>query len=145
MNKYLSFYLLAAGLAVAQVPAPHPAFDKDAVHEIRITFPDPDWYQTLTDNYDGVRAENPYFPASLEWAEYKFETIGVRFKGNSSYSAANTKKKPFRLKLNEFVKGQKIEGLGSFSLSNAWNDPSFVREKIYYEMAASLGIKAPRS
>jgi hypothetical protein len=54
-------------------------------------------------------------------------------------------KKPFRLKLNAFVSGQKIEGVGSLNLSNAWNDPSFVREKAYYELAASLGLKAPRS
>ncbi|MBI4910763.1 MAG: CotH kinase family protein [Acidobacteria bacterium] len=143
--KLLTYLILAAGLAVAQVPPPHPVFDKDAVHEIRLNFPDPDWYQTLTDNYDGVRAENPYFPAAITWGDYKFETVGVRFKGNSTYSATTTKKKPFRIKLNEFTKGQKIEGMASFSLSNAWNDPSFVREKIYYEMAAAFGIKAPRS
>lgn len=71
--------------------------------------------------------------------------VGVRFKGNSSYNGATTKKKPFRIKLNEFVKSQKIDGTASFSLSNAWNDPSFVREKPYYELAAAAGLKAPRS
>jgi spore coat protein CotH len=136
---------LAALTASAQVPLPYPIFDQDAVHDIKITFPNADWFQVLTDNYDGVRAENPYFEASLEWSSYKFAKIGVRFKGNSSYSAARGRKKPFRIKLNEFVSGQKIEGIGSFSLSNGWNDPSFVREKLYYELANALGIKAPRS
>lgn len=145
MRYLFAIVLATATLATAQIPNPYEIFDKDAVHEIRITFPNEDWYEVLTANYSGVRAENPYFPASIEWGSNKFETIGVRFKGNSSYSAANTKKKPFRLKLNEFVKGQKIDGIGSFSLSNGWNDPSFVREKLYYELAASLGLKAPRS
>jgi spore coat protein CotH len=138
--------VLASLTAFAQLPNVYPIFDQDAVHEIKITFPNEDWYDVLVDNYDGVRAENPYFPAALEWGPYKFDNIGVRFKGNSTFtSSAATGKRPFRIKLNEFVKGQKIDGIGSFSLSNAWNDPSFVREKLYYEMAARMGIKAPRS
>src|SRR4051812_46916048 len=99
--RYCAALMLFAVAAAAQIPNPYPIFDQDAVHEIRLTFPNADWYQVLTDNYDGVRAENPYFPASLEWGANKFETVGVRFKGNSSYSAAQTKKKPFRIKLNE--------------------------------------------
>ncbi len=141
---FLSSALLAIP-ALAQIPNSYPIFDRDAVHEIKITFANADWFQVLTANYDGVRVENPYFPASIEWGENKFENIGVRFKGNSSYSASRGRKKPFRLKLNEFVKGQKIDGIGSFSLSNGWNDPSFVREKAYYEVAAAIGLKAPRS
>jgi spore coat protein CotH len=145
MRSRLAFFFLTCGLgAVAQMPPPHPAFNQDAVHEIRLRFPNADWYEVLTANYSGVKADNPYFPASFEWGSYKYDTVGVRFKGNSSYNITG-KKKPFRIKLNEFVKGQKIEGMASFSLSNAWGDPSFVREKAYYELAAALGLKAPRS
>lgn len=145
--KYLALaFVLCSAALQAQLPNAYPIFEKDAVHEIKLTFPKEDWYEELVANYDGVRAENPYFPATLEWGNYKFENIGVRFKGNSSYnSSAATKKRPFRLKLNEFVKGQKIDGIGAFNLSNAWGDPSFVREKVYYEMAAALGLKVPRS
>ena len=138
------FSLLCGFGAVAQMPPPHPAFDQDAVHEIHLRFPNADWYEVLQANYSGVEADNPYFPASLEWGSYNFENVGVRLKGNSSYNIQG-RKKPFRIKLNEFVKGQKIENMASFSLSNAWNDPSFVREKAYYELAAALGLKAPRS
>ena len=145
LQRSLALGIFTAALACAQIPLPYPIYDQDAVHEIKLTFANADWFEVLTANYDGVRADNPYFPAKLEWGQYSFDQVGVRFKGNSTYSASTGKKKPFRLKLNEFVKGQKIEGIGSFSLSNAWSDPSFVREKLYYEMAATLGIKAPRS
>ncbi|MBM3792900.1 MAG: hypothetical protein FJW31_02305 [Acidobacteria bacterium] len=145
MSRLLLLTALTACAAFSQVPLPYPIFDQDAVHEIKITFANADWFQVLTDNYSGARADNPYFEANIEWGPYKFQRIGVRFKGNSTYSAARTQKKPFRLKLNEFVSGQKIEGIGSFSLSNGWNDPSFVREKLYYELANAIGIKAPRS
>ena len=134
-------------LICAQVIAPTAStvLDKDAVHEIRLTFKQADWYQQLTTDYDTNPDDTPYREASIVWGTSKFDTIGVRFKGNSSYRGATTRKKPFRIKLNEFVKGQKIEGMASFGLSNGWSDPSFVREKPYYEMAAGLGLPAPRS
>jgi hypothetical protein len=144
MRNGILFLAMAAGLLHGQSPAPHPAFDKDAVHEIKLTFPNADWYEVLAANYDGVRADNPYFAASFEWGEYRFDNVGVRFKGNSSYNV-NGRKKPFRIKLNEFVKGQKIESMASFSLSNGWNDPSMVREPAYYQIARAMGLKASRA
>lgn len=70
----------------------------------------------------------------------------MRFtKGNSSCRGARTDKKPFRLKFNEFVKGQKVQGIGSINLNNSWNDPSHVREKLYYEIATAAGMKASRT
>ena len=136
--------VLAAAAAVAQTPPAHPAWTGDKVHEIRIRFQQPDYWERLTKNYLGTEVQAEYLEGSLDWGPYKFASVGVRFKGNSSYSGARTRKKPFRIKLNEFVKGQKIEGIGAFNLSNGFNDPSLVREPLYYEMAAALGLKAPR-
>ena len=137
--------ILLAAAAVAQTPPAHTAWNGDQVHEIRIRFQQPDYWERLTKNYLGTEVQAEYLEGSLEWGPYKFASVGVRFKGNSSYRGASTKKKPFRIKLNEFVKGQKIEGIGAFNLSNGLNDPSLVREPLYYEMAAALGLKAPRT
>lgn len=115
------------------------------MHEIRLTFKQPDYWDRLTKNYLGTEVQAEYLEASLTWGQYKFDSVGVRFKGNSSYSGARTMKKPFRIKLNEFVKGQKIEGIGAFNLDNGLNDPSLVRESLYFEMATALGLKAPRT
>jgi uncharacterized protein (TIGR03437 family) len=137
--------LLAITFALlAQTPPPHYAWNGDKVHEIRLRFAQPDYWTRLTNNYFGTEQDAVYLEASLEWGPYKFSSVGVRFKGNSSYRGATTRKKPFRIKLNEFVKGQKIDGIGAFNLSNGWNDPSLIREHLYYEMARSLGLKAPR-
>lgn len=140
------FLLLSAMTLRGQIAPPASTiFDQAAVHEIRLTFKQADWYEQLTADYAAARDNTPYREASLVWGQYRFESVGVRFKGNSSYSGSTTKKKPFRIKLNEFVKGQKIEEMASFGLSNGWNDPSFVREKAYYEMAAKIGLPAARS
>ncbi|MCX6630536.1 MAG: CotH kinase family protein, partial [Candidatus Solibacter sp.] len=138
--------LLPVAISAQVVTPPASAvFDKDAVHEIRLTFKQADWFTQLTSDYDQYPDNTPYREASLVWGQYKFDIVGVRFKGNSSYRGATTKKKPFRIKLNEFTKGQKIDSMASFGLSNAWNDPSFVREKPYYEMAVAIGLPAARS
>lgn len=134
-----------AGLLAADAPPAHPFFEKDEIHEIRIRFSQPDYWQTLVNNYAENEDDIPYLEASFEWRDVKFDKIGVRFKGNSSYRGARTDKKPFRLKFNEFVKGQKIQGIGSINLNNSWNDPSYVREKLYYEVATRAGMKAART
>ncbi|MCC6586938.1 MAG: CotH kinase family protein [Bryobacterales bacterium] len=135
--------LVWAGAALAQ-PA-HFAFSKDEVHEVKLTFHQADFWQQLTNNYADNEDDVPYIEADLDWGSYSFKRIGVRFKGNSSYKGAQTDKKPFRLKLNEFVKGQKIGGIASFNLSNGWNDPSLIREGVYFNIAQWAGFVGPRS
>jgi len=142
--KNALLFLLAALAAAAQNPPPHPAWSGDKVHEIRLRFKQADFWQQLTNNYLGTEEDATYLEGSLEWGSYKFDSVGVRFKGNSSYRVS-TNKKPFRIKTNEFVKGQKIEGIGAFNLSNGFMDASLVREPLYYEMAKALGLKAPRT
>jgi len=144
MKFFLTLFTLLTALS-AQNPPVHPAWNGDKVHEIRLRFKQADYWAQLTANYAGPEGDTPYLEASFEWGQYKFDSVGVRFKGNSSYRGASTKKKPFRIKLNEFVKGQKIEGIGAYNLSNGWNDPSLVREPAYYELASALGLVAPRT
>jgi uncharacterized protein (TIGR03437 family) len=143
MKTTFLFLLTVVGL-LAQNPPPHPAWAGDQVHEIRLKFQQPDYWEQLTRNYLGTEIEAAYLEASIEWGPYKFSSVGVRFKGNSSYRVSSNKK-PFRIKLNEFVKGQKIEGIGAFNLSNGFMDASMVREPLYYEMSAGLGLKTPRT
>lgn len=125
-------------------PPGHFAFYRDEVHEIRLRFTQTDFWEQLTKNYE-ENDDVPYIEASLTWGPFSYSRVGVRFKGNSSYNGATTKKKPFRIKLNEFVKGQKIGGMASFNLSNGWSDPALVREKIYDDIALDAGIVGPRA
>ena len=108
--KIPALFLLAITALSAQTPPPHPAWNRDTVHEIRLRFQQPDFWDQLTKNYLGTEVQAAYLEASLEWGPYKFASVGVRFKGNSSYTGARTNKKPFRIKLNEFVKGNTVFG-----------------------------------
>lgn len=147
-RTHFAGFLLALTTVAAQSPqpelAPHALFGAPAVHDIWIQFKDADYWQKMTANFVENSDDIPYIEASFWFNDVYFETIGVRFKGNSSYRGS-TNKKPFRIKLNEFVKGQKIGGIASLNLNNLWNDPSFIREKLYFDLAARAGLRAPRS
>ena len=144
MRLFVTLLLLASAAVAQQTPAPHWAFYRDEVHQIKITFSQSNWFEKLTKDYTD-NDDVPYTEAAIEWGPYSFKSAGIRFKGNSSYNGATTQKKPFRIKLNEFVKGQKIDGIASFNLSNGWNDPSMIRETVYYNIASWAGFTAPRS
>ena len=60
------------------------------------------------------------------------DSVGVRFKGNSSYSP-NRYKNPFNIDIN-YIKNQSIYGVTKLKLSNMFKDPSGIREVLSYEI-----------
>ena len=136
--------LLPAVASAALTPPVHPLFDGDAVHEVRLTFEQSNWWSQLLSNYQSGGDDIPYLEASCEMGPYSLSSIGVRFKGNSSYSYPG-EKKSFKLDLNEFVSGQEIDGLDKLNLNNCFLDPSMVREKAVYELCESMGMAAGRT
>ena len=138
---------LTAALAFSawgQLPEAHPLFEGDAVHDVYLFFESSDWYEKLQANFEG-REDPPYLEATLVWNTVTMDRVGVRFKGNSSYRTYPGTKKSFKIKTNEFVKGRRIQGIDTLNLHNAFKDPGYVREKIYYEIAREAGMKAPRT
>lgn len=71
-------------------------------------------------------------------------TVGVRLKGESSFRDLSGKA-AFKVKFNEFVKGQKFLGLKNLTLNNMVLDPSMVHETLAYQAFRDAGVPAPRS
>ena len=141
----LMLITLLPGLTIAALsPAPHPLFESDTVHEVRLTFEQSDWWSQLVSNYQSSEDDPPYLEASCELGPYSLASIGVRFKGNSSYTYPGDKKS-FKLDINEFVSGQEVDGLDKLNLNNCFLDPSMVREKAVYELCESMGMAAGRT
>lgn len=149
-QRFASIATAFVGLCVlgsaqaALKPVEHPLFAGDTVHEIELTFAQPDWWEQLTDNFEDFD-DPPYLLASLAWNGGALDSIGVRFKGNSSYWAYYGLKKSFKLDLDEFVSGQELDGLDKLNLNNCFLDASFVREKCAYELCDALGEAACRT
>lgn len=133
---------LLPGIALgALVPSDHPLFAQGEVQEIRLTFDDPDFWSTLESNY----ASETYLTAEFDWEGYEFSSVGVRFKGGSSYTTNPTMKKSFKIDFDVFVDDQNIAGIYKINLNCNFNDPSFVREAAAYEIACDAGVPCPRT
>lgn len=85
---------------------------------------------------DGTPAGTGDFSAPL--------TVGIRLKGEASFRGLDGKA-AFKVKFNEFVKGQKFLGLKSLTLNNMVQDPSMAHEALAYEVFRAAGVAAPRS
>jgi len=111
-------------------------FYGSGTQEVRLELPKKNWSVML----DSLKKANPDARAlgSATVNGQRFDSVGVRFKGNSSYFRTlkdTYKKLPFNVKLDYKVKTQKLKGeQTSVKLSNAFLDPSFVREPLSYEI-----------
>src|ERR1044071_6780477 len=54
-------------------------------------------------------------------------------------------KRPFKVDLNHFVKGQKIAGLDELTFNNLMWDPSCLRDALAYELFRDAGVPASRT
>jgi len=126
-------------------------FDNGSLHEIRITFQEDDFWQILSDNYfdggdpfSGGSNNIEYLMCSISVDGEVTDSVGLRQKGFSSHFASVGKKKSLKVDVNEFVSGQKIDGLKKFNIHNGVGDPGFSRDFIAYHLMRRMGVKVPR-
>ncbi len=98
---------------------------------IEITFTQANWDQILDTYYANGLDER--LLATVVISGQSFDSVGVKYKGNSTYNPNNTKN-PFNLKLDEFI-NQSYGDYSVLKLSTGDKDPSFVREVLGYEIA----------
>ena len=102
------------------------------IDTLDITFAQNNWDDILDSYYNAGSSFRLIAEVVINGVQ--FDSVGVRYKGNSSYDASNAKN-PFNIKL-DFVKGkQNMEGRNVLKLSNIFRDPSVVREVLSYEIA----------
>ena len=104
----------------------------DSIQEIELIFPQSNWDWLLDSLFAAGEEGRLLGTAIINGAQY--DSVGVRYKGNSSYSP-NRVKNPLNIKLDYVIEDQNIEGYGTLKLSNGFKDPSFVRETMGYEIA----------
>ena len=106
----------------------------DSLRELRIYFYDNDWDYQLDNLY--VQGNNDRILADLIIDGSSYDSVGVRYKGFSSVSTDRVKN-PFNIKLDYTIEGQDHQGIDKLKLSNVYQDPSFIREVLTYEIAAN--------
>lgn len=122
-------------------------FNSTQVNDIYINFSQPAYwdslvyYKQLSDSQDS----NVYLSATVTINSVTLNSVGVRFKGNSSYYNYPSDKKPFKLDFNEFISGQTFYGLKKLNLNNLYQDPTFMREKLFLDFLQQQGLYGPRA
>lgn len=130
-----------------QTVAGDSLFNDTTVHSIYINFPQGNYWSLLANNkaFDDANDSSTYIPATVVVDGQSLDSVGIQFKGNSSYYNYPSNKKPFTLSFNEYIAGQKFNGLKSVNLNNLYQDPSFMREKMFLDFCNQQGINAPRA
>lgn len=146
MLKKIYILVLAIVLnssAFAQIDGDN-IFANPQIITIELTFAQPGYWDSLTANY----TTETYMKADLtltdETGTYTFSDVGVRLKGNSTYNHPNDKKS-FKIDFNEYVSGQKYDGLKKLNFNNAFKDPTLMREKVFFDVCRAADVPAPRA
>ena len=91
-------------------------------------------------NFDGnLRANVVYFDGIKRDTIYN---VGFRLRGNTSRASA---KKSFKLKFNAYTSGVKYQGVKELNLNGQHNDPTMVREKLFYDVWNAFGLPPRRT
>ena len=86
--------------------------------------------------------EYDWSQAECEFGRVSFTKVATRVKGNI---ASLWHKRPFKLDLNKFERGQKLGGLDELTFDNLVFDNSCMSEALAYEFFRDAGVPAPRT
>jgi spore coat protein H len=147
MKKLLFFFALVSSFCQAQTTAGDNLFNVTQIHTININFSQINYWTLLVNNkaYDDANDSSTYIPAQVIIDGNTVDSVGIQFKGNSSYYNYPGNKKPFTLAFDQYRSSQKYDSLSSINLNNCYQDPSFMREKLFLDFLNSKGLYAPRS
>jgi hypothetical protein len=105
-------------------------YHRDTIQVIEIFFSFTNWDAQLDAN---EATESYIYADSVRINGISFDSCGIRYKGNSSYSP-NNQKNPLRIELNTIKVNQDYHGIKDIKLSNCYKDPSMIREILSYQI-----------
>ncbi|WP_339721675.1 CotH kinase family protein [uncultured Paraglaciecola sp.] len=117
-------------------------YAQDTVESIYFEI-DADQWQDLLDN----ATDEEYHLTAVTYKGVTLDEVAIRTKGNSSLSSvarSGGERYSFNIDVNEYVDGQKLLGMKKFVLNNMFNDPSYMREYIAYELLDEMGVATPQ-
>ncbi len=105
-------------------------YDLETIQIIEIYFSQSNWDQILDAAKNST--EDYTLATSVVINGEVFDSVGVKYKGNSTYNANQTKN-PFHIELDTY-KEHDYQGYKDIKLSNVAKDPSFLREVLSYQI-----------
>jgi len=118
-------------------------FKRETIESVYINIDSSEWNDLIAN-----ALEEEYHPASITYQNVTLDSVAIRAKGGSSLrslSRSATERFSFKVDVNEYVDGQRLLGKKKFVLNNFFNDPSYMREVITYDLMAEMGVPSSQS
>ena len=111
--------------------SPGGLFDEDSLRVINLEFYNPNYHSYLVDAW--YYNPDTRIPAKLTLNGIVYDSVGVRYKGNSTFCLPNDNgnvKVPYNIDIDYFIEDQTLLGYKKLKLANAWMDPTFMKDII---------------
>ncbi len=116
-------------------------FDESRVSSVYIEIPEDSLKVIMTD----ILSDHYYmamFIYDYGTGRDTLKNVGFRLRGNTSrYS----KKKSFKISFNEYASGRRYQGVKKINLNAEHNDPTLIREKLFYDTWVNSGMVERRT
>ena len=114
-------------------------FDPWVLRTVNLTFTAANWQSILVSNY----TSGSNLVANLELDGTTYYGVGVRYRGNTSYTSSGTKKS-LNIDINYTNADLRLDGYKALNLNNANLDDSVMREPLYFNTMRLYSI-CPRA
>lgn len=140
MRKQFLFLFCTLLVGAGSLFAQTGFYATDTIQVIELTFTQSDWdYQMDTAK---AGADGYILASQCVVNGVVFDSVGVKFKGNSSYDSTRVKN-PLHIKLDYTDSSLAYDGHEDIKLGNGFSDPTLVREVLAYEIARNY-MAAPQ-
>lgn len=140
MNKKILVILLFTFFA-SRLFSQNPLFDDSRVSSVYVEISPDSLAVIMTD----VLSDH-YFQAMFIYdygtGRDTLQNVGFRLRGNTSRVS---QKKSFKISFNEYVSGRKYQGVKKINLNGQHNDPTMIREKLFYDTWKKCGMPERRT
>ena len=128
---FLPFYCLCQTIYNPQelYDVPGGLFEEDSLRVIDLEFYNPNYHSYLVNAWYYNPDER--IPAKLTLNGIVYDSVGVRYKGNSTFCLPNDNgnvKVPYNIDIDYFIEEQNLLGYKKLKLANAWMDPTFMKD-----------------
>jgi len=117
-------------------------FKEDQIMTVEIIADDGDW-QNMLDN--AINEEYIRCDVVINGTTYK--DVGIRPKGNTSLTSIasdpETDRYSFKIEFDHYISGQTCMGLDKLVLNNNYQDATYMKEFMSYELMAYMGVASP--
>ena len=137
----LMFNPTALGITAKDTLYESTLFDKDGITTVNITISDENWADMLENPL-----EEEFHLCDITINGETYESIAIRTKGMTSLSSvanSDSDRYSFKIKADEYVGGQSFDGLDEFVLNNIYQDATYMKEYLSYEMMDYIGVDTP--